>query len=486
MSVNQNFYHLKHTSVNISSTEQNEKNFFYEKIFNYINNISDKSLTTKKFYAKKYVELQQEKGHKKGFDILEIQQENYFDINTLFPELFKIPFLQPENPSFTFIDLFSGIGGFHQAMHQLNGKCLLSSEIDNYAIDTYLDNYGIDSAKDITKIKDEDFPKHDVLCAGFPCQTFSKAGKQLGFTDQTKGTLFFQIIRILKNKEICPKYFILENVRNLLSHDNGNTWKVIQKALDEVGYNFKEIIMSPHQLGVPQLRERVYILGVRKDIYNEELKISVPEIKTEDFNIYKSGIIDESPDSKYKISLHEEKVLTCWDEFYKGIKETIIGFPIWFSEFKETYDTSKLPAWKADFCHKNRKLYLNNKDFIDSWIKKWDNLNDFTPTEKKFEWQAGGSIASLWDGFIQFRPSGIRVKRPDYFPALVAIVQVPIIGKFKRRLTPREAARLQSFPDDFIPNTNDHQAYKQFGNAVNVNCVKFLANQLFKYGEILK
>ena len=119
-------------------------------------------------------------------------------------------------------------------------------------------------------------------------------------------------------------------------------------------------------------------------------------------------------------------------------------------------------------------------------MEKWDNLNDFTPTERKFEWQAGESIKSLWEGFIQYRPSGIRVKRPDSFPALVAIVQIPIIGKYKRRLTPREAARLQSFPDEFMPNVNDHQAYKQFGNAVNVNCVKFLAEQLFQYGKGVK
>ena len=130
---------------------------------------------------------------------------------------------------------------------------------------------------------------------------------------------------------------------------------------------------------------------------------------------------------------------------------------------------------------KNRKLYHNNKKFIDEWLEKWNYLKDFTPTEKKFEWQAGESIKSIWDGFIQSRPSGIRVKKPDYFPALVAIVQMPIIGKYKRRLTPREAARLQSFPDEFVPNSNDHQAYKQFGNAVNVNCIAYLGKQLLAY-----
>ena len=382
---------------------------------------------------------------------------------------------------FKFIDLFSGIGGFHQAMANLGGECVLASEIDEYAIETYITNYGIDSAHDITLIRNEEIPYHDVLCGGFPCQAFSKAGKRMGFSDETKGTLFFQITRILEASK--PRFILLENVRNLLTHDHGNTIHVISGALTELGYNIKIIMMSPHQLGVPQLRERVYILGVRKDIYDGDLKIEVPQRSKSSVNIYDANIIDENAPAKYNISKHEEEVLTCWDEFYKGIKEKTIGFPIWASEFGATSELDDFPKWKVDFCNKNRNLYLNNKKFIDSWLKKWNYLKHFTPTERKMEWQAGDSIDTIWEAFVQFRPSGIRVKRPDVFPALVAMVQIPIIAKYKRRLTPREAARLQSFPDSFIPNPNDHQAYKQFGNAVNVNCVEFLAKQLFSYGE---
>ena len=382
---------------------------------------------------------------------------------------------------FNFIDLFSGIGGFHQAMTNLGGKCVLASEIDEYAISTYYENYKIDSARDIRLIEDSEIPRHDVLCGGFPCQTFSKAGKQLGFSDEAKGTLFFQIVRILKVSN--PKYIILENVRNLASHDHGNTMKVIKGALDELGYNIKVEIMSPHQRGVPLQRERVYILGVKKDVIYDEICFNIHKKNKSDIDIYSSGIIDENASDKYNISEHEINVLNCWDEFHKGIKEKTLGFPIWMSEFGSNSDTSELPKWKSDFCRKNRQLYQNNKTFIDKWLEKWDGLKNFTPTERKFEWQAGDSIESIWDAFIQFRPSGIRVKRPDAFPALVAMVQIPIIGKYKRRLTPREAARLQSFPDTFIPNSNDHQAYKQFGNAVNVNCVEYLAKQLFLYGE---
>ncbi len=383
---------------------------------------------------------------------------------------------------FKYIDLFAGIGGFHQAMSNLDGECVLASEIDENAIKTYYKNYGVDSAKDITKIKDKDIPSHDVLCAGFPCQAFSKAGKQLGFDDPTKGTLFFEIARILRAKH--PKYIILENVRNLMSHDHHNTWNVIEKTLDEIGYNVKPIIMSPHQLGVPQLRERVYILGVRKEDYDGELKFEIPDKNNKSsLNAYNAGVFDKKVSKKYHITEQEERVLTCWDEFYHGINLKVIGFPIWSFEFGQTYPLDDYPDWKAEFCRKNRQLYEDNKKFIDRWLKKWDNLSEFTPTNRKFEWQAGTSIKSIWDGYIQFRPSGIRVKRPDAFPALVALVQIPVIGKYKRRLTPREAARLQSFPESFIPDDNDFQAYKQFGNAVNVNCVEYLAKQLFEYGK---
>lgn len=384
---------------------------------------------------------------------------------------------------FKYIDLFAGIGGFHQAMENLGGECVLASEIDESAIKTYGKNYGVNSAHDINDIKDDEIPDHDVLCAGFPCQAFSKAGKQMGFNDPTKGTLFFQIKRILLAKQ--PEYIVLENVRNLLSHDHHNTWNVIADELDKAGYNIKAIVMSPHQLGIPQLRERVYILGVRKDVYSEELNFVVPDKKDKtSLNAYEAGIFDEHVDEKYYISKQEEEVLECWNEFYQGINLKVIGFPVWSCEFGASYPLDDYPDWKAEFCRKNRKLYEDNKHFIDQWLKKWDNLSRFTPTNRKFEWQAGTSIESIWDGYIQFRPSGIRVKRPDAFPALVALVQIPVIGKYRRRLTPREAARLQSFPETFTPDEVDFQAYKQFGNAVNVNCVEYLAKQLFQYGRL--
>lgn len=386
--------------------------------------------------------------------------------------------------SFKFIDLFSGIGGFHQAMEQLGGTCVFASDIDKYAIETYKENYGIDSDVNIRDIKVEDIPKHDVLCAGFPCQTFSKAGKQKGFDDETKGTLFFEIERILEYHK--TKFIILENVRNLVSHDHGNTWKTIYNHLKKLGYRLtpEPLILSPHQLGVPQLRERVVILGIYDpENSDDDLKIAFKDLKKlvnkDDNSIY--NIIEKNRvEDKYYITEREKYVLSAWDAFYKGINEKVIGFPVWYEYFKKKPDED-MPEWKKEFIRKNNKLYSDNKEFIDAWSKQYNNLKDFTPTQRKFEWQAGTSIDTLWEGLIQIRPSGVRVKKPTCFPALVALVQIPIIGRYKRRLTIREAARLQSFPDTFVPNENDQQAYKQFGNAVNVEVIKMAAHALFNY-----
>lgn len=383
---------------------------------------------------------------------------------------------------FKFIDLFSGIGGFHQALEQLGGKCVFASEIDKNCIETYKKNYGLDSNNDITKIVPEEVPDHDVLCAGFPCQTFSKAGKQKGFTE-TRGTLFFYIEKILLAKK--PKYIILENVRNLVSHDGGNTWKVIRQHLKDAGYRLTEnpLIISPHQLGVPQLRERVVILGIYDpNRVDEYLNIEIEELMKKDDNSIDSILETNNNEEKYKITKKEEQVLNAWDEFYKMIDLKVIGFPIW-ADYFDGHIEKGYPEWKKEFIEKNHAIYVLYKSKIDAWAKKWKVYSEFTPTQRKMEWQAGEKIESLWDGFIQFRPSGIRVKAPTCFPALVALVQVPIVGKYKRRLTIREAARLQSFPDNFIPDENDHQAYKQFGNAVNVNVIKYAAEKLFNLKE---
>lgn len=387
--------------------------------------------------------------------------------------------------SFKFIDLFCGIGGFHQAMKSLGGECVFASDIDEDCRKTYEVNYGITPVGDITKIEAADIPPHDVLCGGFPCQAFSKAGNRLGFDDPTKGTLFFDICRILKYHN--PKYVLLENVRNLASHDHGKTWDVIHDKLEDLGYYLlpEPVIFSPHYLGIPQHRERVYIMCIRKDIG-----------KVHPFTFTKEQIIPctinsilqddgEIPNIKeYSISSDLEDLINLWNEFIRNIKvEKLPSFPIWsdrLSDLDTTEDLSQYPLWKRNFILKNNELYVNNRQFIDGWLKRARKNPLFFGAKAKLEWQAGQTKnPDIWEQIFQFRPSGIRIKVNTYFPALVAIVQTSIIGSKKRFLTPRECARLQSFPENFLPDVKQQQAYKQFGNAVNVECVKLFARHMF-------
>ena len=386
--------------------------------------------------------------------------------------------------NFKYIDLFCGIGGFHQALSDLGGECVYACDIDRNCREVYYENYGIMPDNDITKVDPKDIPDYDMLCAGFPCQAFSIAGKRLGFEDPTKGTLFFEIMRIAKSTK--PKYMLLENVRNLVGHDHGNTWKTIYNSIVEAGYNTSDypIIFSPHYIRIPQHRERCFILCVRNDIN-----------KTIDFDFDKSNIEPCPIDSilqddseidnidKYRLSNEQIGLLDLWNEFIKNIKsDTLPSFPIW----TEWFDNVKIvdiayPKWKKDIIIKNLSLYAENKVFLDRWLTKAKKNLLFFGAKAKLEWQAGNmDNPDIWSQLIQFRPSGIRIKRNDYFPALVAINQTSIIGKKKRYITLRECARLQSFPDTFKINENDTEAYKQFGNSVNVDVVKLFAKILLK------
>ena len=385
---------------------------------------------------------------------------------------------------FTFIDLFAGIGGFHQAMASLGGKCVFASDIDEDCRKTYEANYGIKPAGDITKINACDIPAHDVLCGGFPCQAFSKAGKRLGFDDETKGTLFFDICRIIEFHR--PKMVLLENVRNLASHDRGNTWRVIHDRLESLGYNLlpEPVIFSPHYLGIPQHRERVFIMCVRKDVgevFPFEWQSSAKDCSIESVLQRDEEITDLQ---KYRISPGLESLIDLWNEFLQNINtDKLPGFPIWsdrLCELDPSEDLSKYPIWKQNFILKNNELYLSNKQFITGWLKKARKNPLFFGAKAKLEWQAGQTkTPDIWNQIFQLRPSGIRVKVNTYFPALVAIVQTSIIGSRRRFLTPRECARLQSFPESFRPDEKMVQAYKQFGNAVNVECVKLFAKHMF-------
>jgi DNA (cytosine-5)-methyltransferase 1 len=384
---------------------------------------------------------------------------------------------------FHFIDLFCGVGGFHQALSQLGGECVFASDIDKECQKTYFENYGIMPVGDITTVDETTIPDFDVLCGGFPCQSFSKAGKRKGIED-ARGTLFFDILRIAKHHK--PKFMVLENVRNLAGHDNGQTWKIIHENLVQIGYSVSPspIIFSPHFIGIPQHRERVFILCKRADIgdvpeFNFQPK---PDLKCDVENILQ----DDSEIDLEKYSLNKELIalIDIWNDFIQGLKTPLPGFPVWADRLRELdFDENLeiLPKWKKTFIIKNNDLYEKNKNFLDAWLKRAQKLENFNGSKAMFEWQAGKvENPNIWETIMQFRPSGLRVKPPSYFPALVAITQTSILGNKKRFITPRECARIQSFPDDFKLHSKDSVAYKQFGNSVNVQVVKMFCEFLFQ------
>jgi DNA (cytosine-5)-methyltransferase 1 len=392
--------------------------------------------------------------------------------------------------SFTYVDLFAGIGGFHCAMDKYSGKkakCILASEIDANASKVYHDNFpDTKLVGDIHNVGPKDCPPFDVVCAGFPCQAFSKAGKQGGFKDP-RGTLFREILRIVDffPPEQRPKLMILENVRNLISHDHGETWRTIKHEIQARGYTIveKPIIIAPKDIGQPQLRDRAIILAVRKDLFDGEIDITVKRRPHGLCSI--EPIINKNltPYQKTKYALPESAIyaLDCWNDFIAHMKKKTMGFPVWSDEFGQDYDISQLPDWKQDFINKNRNLYKKNKAFIDQWREKWDLKTKLTPTNRKFEWQAGEQMASVYDGIIQFRPSGIRVKKPTESPALVAMVQRPIYGPERRYITPEEASKLQCFPESYKFNEVDFLIYKQLGNAVNVDVIETMFDKFVKF-----
>jgi DNA (cytosine-5)-methyltransferase 1 len=383
-----------------------------------------------------------------------------------------------------YIDLFCGIGGFHQALKSLNCKCILASDIDKNCQDIYKLNYDIEVQKDVKKIDENSLSDFDIICAGFPCQTFSNAGKKKTFSDK-RGLLFDEIIRIAKVKK--PKFIFLENVKHILKVDDGNVIKYIETQLNESGYILQLFNMSPHNYGIPQQRERIYFVCVRKDIYNHiDIKLPIKDIKT-NFENY----LDKNVEDKYYIKGDILNVLEAWDELIKQfdidekISPTILINEYYLLDRKTNFD--KYPKWKQKYIIENEKLINKYKNQFDEWYEKYKTLLSKREIYAKLEWQVGliKPNDSIFNYFIQIRQSGIRVKKTKYFPTLVAISQIPIYGKEKRYITPRECARLQSFPDNFILSNNDKISYKQLGNAVNVQNVKTVVEATFKHYNIM-
>lgn len=404
---------------------------------------------------------------------------------------------------FTYIDLFAGIGGFHAALDGMGGKCVSAVEIDKAAAEIYESNWGVPALADITELANDNavkIPPHDVLVAGFPCQPFSKSGAQRGM-EETRGTLYWNILKIIEKHK--PSIVLLENVRNLAGPRHYHEWEVIIQTLRQAGYRVSEVpaIFSPHLLppklgGRPQVRERVFISATFAGKKSNLDLLSADPVVThkavsgwdpQNWNVEKHLPLEKfkvkqgaglSEEENYWIEAWNDFVVNMW-ELRNG--EKLPGFPIWADAWVDLGDL-KIPAgtpkWKADFLLKNATFYTNHKKFLDSWTKKWKVYSDkFPASRRKLEWQAQDT-PTLWDTVMHFRPSGIRAKKPNYLPALVAITQTSILGKHKRRLTVREAARLQGLPDWFdFGSQSDSLSYKQLGNGVNVGAVWYVLKQ---------
>ena len=384
------------------------------------------------------------------------------------------------NNILTFIDLFAGLGGFHIALESLGCKCVFTSELKEDLQKLYKINFpGAPRIEgDITKVDLTTIPHHDILCAGFPCQPFSQAGKRQGFLDKDRGNMFDYICAIIEERGKLndkPRFLLLENVSNLKGHDEGNTWRIIQERLDALGYYVSGEILSPHQFGIPQHRKRIYIVGLRKDLVdsNEYQSFEFPNEKKEKLcDITK--IIDANDTDIQPLSLKTHQQLKVWQIFLSELKKRnrkIPRFPIWAMEFDADYEyediapfkqtkkqlkghkgklgweingpskedclkqlpiyaqtdtADKFPEWKIRYIRQNREFWTENADWLRSWIeyiKDWDN------SHQKLEWNCrDNDDGDIMTKIIQFRASGIRVKMPTFSPALNLVgTQVPIL-----------------------------------------------------------
>lgn len=314
----------------------------------------------------------------------------------------------PKQLPFTFIDLFAGVGGFRIALERLGGKCVYSSEWDKFSQKTYQRWFGELPQGDITKVDPIDIPDHDILAAGFPCQPFSIAGvskkkslgQKHGFKDKTQGTLFFNLATIIEMKR--PPILMLENVKNLVSHDKGRTWSVIKETLEALNYHlFFQVIDAASW--VPQHRERIFIIGFDRAVFGERPDFSFPEPRT---GPQLNTILEAKPDEKYTLSDH-----------------------------------------------------------------LWDYLQAYAEKHRK---QGNGF------GFGIADPNGITRTLSARYHKDGSEILLKQRGKNPRRLTPRECARLQGFPDEFPIVVSDTQAYRQFGNAVSPLVVEAVGKEIVK------
>jgi DNA (cytosine-5)-methyltransferase 1 len=331
-----------------------------------------------------------------------------------------------------FVDLFSGLGGFHVALGQLGHHCVFACEIDETLRSLYYQNFGLKALGDIREIDPGAVPCHDILCAGFPCQPFSKAGDQQGLKCPRWGGLFENVLSILRHH--FPMYLILENVPNLARHDGGKTWEGMKARLEALGYTVQDQRYSPHQFGIPQIRDRIYIVGSLSGLdafeWPKPEKTGAPDIRS---------MLSAEPENARKLSPMVGDCLEVWQDFLRRFPkdEELPSYPIWSMEFGATYpyetstphavglrrlcryrgihglplgnlapaqrmgglpsyarvEESTFPKWKVEFIRKNRDLYARHRKWLEEWMP---SVLRFPSSLQKLEWNCKGGERDIW------------------------------------------------------------------------------------------
>ncbi len=458
-----------------------------------------------------------------------------------------------------FVDLFAGMGGFHRALSDLGHECVFAAEIDDELRELYAVNFPSMKSRVFGDIRDAKtrVPKHDILCAGFPCQPFSKSGFQLGARDETRGTLFHEILEILQHRR--PPYVILENVGNFARHDQGRTWKIVRRRLEALDYQVlgtehvtpapendwrdsglqsrrstpKRLrpspkadggggLLSPHHFGEPHHRERFFVVASLRGLPVPSLPPRRLDLITSLNSVVQSARELSSADlAETRLTPSQLACIDLWDNLVSTLPDDLDfpSCPIWgdellfdypytrytpssaplrelrecFGRGAETLSRAQLLArlpryaqedarafrqWKINFIARNREWWAMAKK---SAPKGWrSRLSELPPSFRKLEWNVKGGERDIWQYVLQFRPSGLRVKRYSSSPALVAMTatQIPILGPERRFLTRTEGLRLQGFPDSHsLPRTRA-AAFKALGNGVHVAVARAVASGL--------
>lgn len=398
-------------------------------VTHYLHNIHNGVKKHYEIEAKKYIkEIIEYKNFEENLSLVEESA-----IQQLLFEVEDVPFPTPENYSFKFIDLFAGIGGFRIALQNLGGKCVFTSEWDKYSQITYRANFGETPFGDITKESTKNYipDEFDVLCGGFPCQPFSYSGKNEGFKDKTRGTLFFDILEIIEKHN--PKMFFLENVKGLVSHEKGETMNTIISSLQNLGYDVHWKVLNSLNFGVPQKRERWYCVGFNKKIdfqFPKGNPSSSPKLK---------DIIEVNNDSKLKLSDFEIERINF--------------------HFSNNSNSERV-------LHDNSRYSPNTK-------KGKHGIYSFQKADNSLRFHVGDvSKTQIQEAFYACTNT--------YAPTIIAN-RVPKLWDIERKLSVLESKRLQSFPDNFIFPISDNQSYKQLGNSVTINVIESIMQQMLKF-----